>query len=308
MENLIITIKLNKHRVGEFIRYYQAYKKANNGPYISLYAIKDNVIITLYHSSKERDYDKVTFSGQNAKKEALIWSTDLKVATLSTSRQPSSSALSFLTYSKQYGSDEVGFGDFFGPLVVVAAYLDEIIYQELSDFVIKDSKKMDDSYIMTYGPLLAGKVKHKVNIVDPVKFNELTKKGYNMNKIKAMLHLNVLTLLHDECQIVAPIYIDKFASEENFSLYVEGMRLLPNITMKEKGESLYPSVALASVLARYYFLKEMAKLNAKYQTIIPLGASTKVDEFAQEFKKKHGQTALDKLVKQNFRNYQRLVA
>lgn len=307
MENTIITIKLNKRRVDEFIRYYHAYKKPNNGPYISLYALKDNVVITLYHSSKDRDYDKATFSGENAKKEATIWSDDLKVTTLSTSRQSSSSPLSFLTYSKQYGSDEVGFGDFFGPLVVVAAYLDEVIYQDLNDFVIKDSKKIDDNYILTYGPLLAEQVKHKVNIVDPVKFNQLTKKGYNMNKIKAMLHLNVLTLLQDECQISAPIYIDKFASEENFNRYVEGMRLLPDITMKEKGESLYPSVALASVLARYYFLKEMAKLNAKYQTTFPLGASTKVDDFAREFKKKHGQTALDKLVKQNFRNYQRLV-
>ena len=81
---------------------------------------------------------------------------------------------------------------------------------------------------------------------------------------------------------------------------------IKDLVMKEKGESLYPSVALASILARYYFLKEMDALSAQFKTSIPLGASSRVDEFALEFQKKHGKSALDKIVKQNFINYQRL--
>lgn len=299
------TIKLTKSDFKKLCAYYKAYQKQSSGAYIAFYAEVKDLKITAYSSTKDPLHFKVTFSGAHIESEAVKWSRSFVVNEKeSVSKRQESQ--NFIYYGPQYGSDEVGFGDFFGPLVVVAAYLDEQAYHELSSFIIKDSKKITDDYILSHVPLLINRVPHKVNIVDNLKFNDLTAKGYNMNKIKAMLHLHVLNLLKSEININATAFIDKFASEENFAKYTEGMKPINDLVMKEKGESLYPSVALASVLARYYFLVEMDKLSTKFKTKIPLGASHLVDEFAREFVKKHGLTVLNKIVKQNFANYRRL--
>ena len=75
---------------------------------------------------------------------------------------------------------------------------------------------------------------------------------------------------------------------------------------KEKGETYFPSVALASCIARYLFLKEIATLNEKYKVKIPLGASAEVDKFDIEFIKKYGENEFLKICKSNFKNYQKI--
>ena len=74
-----------------------------------------------------------------------------------------------------------------------------------------------------------------------------------------------------------------------------------------KGESIYPSVAAASIIARYAFLLEMDALNEKYETKIPLGASSKVNEFAKEFIAHNGITEFNKIAKKNFANYKEVI-
>jgi len=305
MEIKYSTIKIKKSDFAKFKSHYLEYQSENKGDYVVFFAIKQTSKITVYSSNKNPDHYKVVFNGPRIEDELNLWSRSY-VINKTASPTKTSASNEFIYFGPQYGSDEVGFGDFFGPLVVVACYLDETQYKALNDFIIRDSKKLTDDYILATVPLLLKRVEHKVNIVDNPKFNALTKKGYNMNKIKAMLHVNVLQLLKNELKIEATSFIDQFASYENFAKYTQGMDKISDLVMKEKGESLYPSVALASIMARYYFLKEIEKLNAKFATSIPLGAATKVDDFAREFLKKHGQSALDSIVKQNFINYQRL--
>ena len=80
-----------------------------------------------------------------------------------------------------------------------------------------------------------------------------------------------------------------------------------NITFKTKAESMYPSVALASMIARYCFLKEMEVLNNKYQMEFPKGAGIQADKFVQDFIKVHGIDELRKVAKLNFANYKNLL-
>ena len=75
------------------------------------------------------------------------------------------------------------------------------------------------------------------------------------------------------------------------------------ITFKTKGEVQYPSIAVSSLIARYSFLKELDLINQKFQVEIPKGASTTVDDFAQNFKDKFGKDELNKICKMNFKNY-----
>ncbi len=79
--------------------------------------------------------------------------------------------------------------------------------------------------------------------------------------------------------------------------------VLEGITFKTKGESSYPCVALASVIARYSFLLEKQKLEEKYQMSFPFGASIKADSFIKDFYDKYGLEELEKIIKKNFVNY-----
>ena len=75
---------------------------------------------------------------------------------------------------------------------------------------------------------------------------------------------------------------------------------------KEKGESYFPSVALASCIARYYFLEQMEFLSKKIGEKIPLGASKEVDEFAKRYLEKYGLEELKKICKVSFKNFKQL--
>ena len=50
------------------------------------------------------------------------------------------------------GSDEVGTGDYFGPIVVTATYVDKSNIDFLLELGVKDSKKMSDEQILSIVP------------------------------------------------------------------------------------------------------------------------------------------------------------
>lgn len=210
-----------------------------------------------------------------------------------------------VTTFPQIGSDEVGFGDFFGPLVVVSAYLTKADESYLLNNGITDSKKLDDTRILLLGHDLQTKISHVKNIVSNPKYNELISKGYNMNKMKAMLHHNVLTLLARKTNYTGSLYFDRFTTAPKFHEYIAGMPSAPLVSLAG-GESAALSIATASVLARFYFLLEIDKLNKLYHTTLPLGAGAKVDEFAKNFLKEKGPAALKLITKHNFRNFKDL--
>ena len=62
-----------------------------------------------------------------------------------------------------------------------------------------------------------------------------------------------------------------------------------NVLFSTKAEQLHVSVAAASILARFAFLKEMDKSDRNSGYTIPKGASAKVDEIAAKIYLKHGE-------------------
>lgn len=269
----------------------------NRGEYVLRHYKEKNIELIIYLNSKNEPY-KGVFTGEQLPTYLLPFLVD---DTKEESKDPSQKITNF----PHIGSDEVGFGDFFGPLVVVSAYLDKDIKAKISHLSIMDSKKIDDNTIILLGNTLKELVPHVKNIVSNPKFNELINEGYNMNHMKAMLHHNVLGKLALKMGYKGPLYIDKFTSQERYFEYTKNMPPAP-IILLNKGEDNSLSIASASILARYYFLEEMAKLNKRFKTIIPLGAGPKVDEFARRFLKENGPTNLKAITKHNFRNFKDL--
>ena len=173
-----------------------------------------------------------------------------------------------------------------------------------------DSKKMTDEKILRCAPILMNKLPYVTFTLSNTKYNEWTKKGFNMNKIKAILHNKVLYELSNKNLPYHKIIVDQFTTPRSYFSYLKQENItekVTKITFLTKGESKHLSVAAASVISRYIFLKEMDKLSEKYNTTILKGASDKVDNVGKEIVKKYGKNELYNIAKINFKNTEKIL-
>jgi len=180
----------------------------------------------------------------------------------------------------------------------------------LKSLGIDDSKKITDDKIMSIVPRFINEVVFSRLICKPEKYNEMMDKGLSMNEIKAILHNQALTNVREKIKSTdMKCYVDQFTSVDSYYRYlaIGGYKpLTNNIVFETKGESHYPSVAVSSMIARYSFIKYFEELEKEYKVEIPKGASLKVDEVAKKIYEKHGIDTINKLVKKNFVNYQKI--
>lgn len=202
------------------------------------------------------------------------------------------------------GTDEVGTGDFFGPIVVAAAFVDKSQFNKLIKLGIKDSKQLTDQKIIQIAPLIMQEIKYQIVSLDNVKYNYLTSvANYNMNKIKALLHNDAIIRLQQKLDSYDSIIIDAFTTKDKYLDYLKGQKFVEkNVELQEKGESKYLSIACASIIARYAFLHQLEKLSKEVGFDLPKGASNKVDLAIMKILKEYPDKYILKVGKTNFKN------
>lgn len=124
-------------------------------------------------------------------------------------------------------------------------------------------------------------------------------------QIKCLLHNTVLNRLYKRYPHVKCFCLDQFVNEKKYYDYLKESKNVIHPHMHIQGESYFPSVAVASVLARYLLLKEYQRLNAKYHLVFPRGSSHQVELFATTLVQKYSLAVLQTLCKQHFANYRR---
>lgn len=280
--------------------FYEAPSYPNKkNPYL-VFQVKtlDNVQVTCY---KSKEIYTLMFSGDRNKiiDEALIFIDDPVVIDEKTINKD------YLDNSYQIGTDEVGVGDFFGPLVVAATYVTPENLNLIEKLGIKDSKKLTDTKILEIGPIVEKYFLHEVCLCSPKKLVDLKNNGWNMHKIMANLHNTAQNNLLSKIKVnpSTKIYIDEFSNENLYFKYLVTNKPNLPIHFETKGESLYPSVACSSVLARYHFLKIWEKMNEYFKTEIPKGAGEEVDKTIQKLLRKYSLKDLKPYMKTFFRNY-----
>lgn len=280
--------------------FYEAPSYPNKkNPYL-VFQVKtlDNVQVTCY---KSKEIYTLMFSGDRNKiiDEALIFIDNPVVIDEKTINKD------YLDNSYQIGTDEVGVGDFFGPLVVAATYVTPENLNLIEKLGIKDSKKLTDTKILEIGPIVEKYFLHEVCLCSPKKLVDLKNNGWNMHKIMANLHNTAQNNLLSKIKVnpSTKIYIDEFSNENLYFKYLVTNKPNLPIHFETKGESLYPSVACSSVLARYHFLKIWGKMNEYFKTEIPKGAGEEVDKTVQKLLRKYSLKDLKPYMKTFFRNY-----
>lgn len=310
-----IKIKVDQSKLEEIRDFYECkeIKDAKN-PYL-LFQTKteDGVEVTAY---KSKDHFTIVFSGRKDDiiNEASIFEEEdivlQSIVEYDEEKKTNSNSIGYKDVHAQIGSDEVGVGDLFGPLVICAAYIRPSDMNILERLKVRDSKKLNDNNILSIGKELSSLITSSLIICSPKKICSLKEEGWSMHKIMANLHnqchLNLLK--NKEIPNNTIIYIDQFESSELYFKYLvtESPKNTHPFHFETKGESYYPSIAVASVLARYHFLLAWEKMENELGCIIPKGASSEADKVLLNLIKKLGNDAVVPHVKTFFRNYKDL--
>jgi len=266
-------------------------------PQHALFSAKSNkTTITAYKSMK------VLFQGENAEYEASIWQGIIPEK--KTKQAPKSNED---YYSFVIGSDEVGKGDYFGPLIVCASYVDQDIIDLAQNLKILDSKKMTDDDIRKVGKKLAEKVCFSLLKVDNLLYNNLKAQGLNVNEILAKTHNKAIDNLTKKINKTPVAIVDEFASMKNYQRYLINDQVYANTKLVQKAEDKYLAVAISSILARYQFLNDIDAMSEALGEKILLGASSKVDQLAAKLYQKLEINEYKKYVKYSFKNTEKVL-
>lgn len=297
-----VVIKVSKETQDKIIEYYKDKKRDKTIPYVIFQADDEDTVITMYTSGK------IMFQGTSADVDANMWKAiDGQSANEEEQKEKKKKEDKYY-YSTSIGSDEVGTGDYFGPIIVTSCYVKKENIPKLEKIGIKDSKKINDDKIKKIIKELLPLVKYKSIIVSNKEYNEKYGTNYNINKIKAIMHNKVLwEMAHEETEYDC-IIIDEFARENRYYEYINDCpNIQRGITFMTKAEDKNLAVGAASIISRYIFLKEFDKLSDELHIPLPKGAGAEVDKIGEEIVEKYGEEKLREVAKLNFKNTERIL-
>jgi ribonuclease HIII len=207
---------------------------------------------------------------------------------------------------ERIGIDESGKGDYFGPLVIAAVFVDATTQGELRLMQVRDSKKISDGRILEMAPDIKTICPHSVIAIGPQKYNELYAKIRNLNRLLAWGHAKALETLLERVTCERAIS-DQFGNERLILnvLQEKGRKIV--LEQRTKAESDL-AVAAASILARAEFLLRLKRLSSEVGTTLPKGASPAVELAAKMIVKKHGQERLGLVAKLHFKTTKAVLA
>ncbi|MBE6149390.1 MAG: ribonuclease HIII [Firmicutes bacterium] len=308
---MTITLKVSEETKEKMIEYFEDLKRPITPQYAVFQAIDGDSVVTLYESGK------CVFQGKDADLASEFWVATEKLnsgkaITTNSEDKKKQDKLDKINvidpkiyYASTIGSDEVGTGDYFGPIVVTAAYVDKENIKFLEELGVKDSKKLTDDKILQIVPQIIKKIPYECLILSNKEYNEKYTSDMNMNKIKAILHNKVLIKMTSKYNSDY-VVVDQFAKPYVYFNYLKDTNYYKNITFMTKAEDKCLSVACASLISRYIFLKEFDKLGQSINTTLIKGASDKVDELGKKLVEQYGFNKLKDIAKLNFKNTEKI--
>ncbi len=306
-----ITLKVSDNTKEKMKEYFEEKKRLKTPPYAVFQADEEDTVVTLYESGK------AVFQGISADIDANIWKEtekhlnpnkklEFKEAG-SKDNKKKTTINQKVYYSNSIGSDETGTGDYFGPIVVTAAYVTKENIPFLEKLGVKDSKKMTDEHIIKIIPEIKKKIPYASMILTNENYNKNHKENMNLNTMKAVLHNKVLLSLTEKYNDYDYIVVDQFAEPYIYYRYLKNIpKVQRNITFLTKAEDQCLAVACGAIISRYILIQEFDKLSKELGISIPKGAGENVDKIGAQLVKKYGAQLLNKIAKTNFKNTEKI--
>ncbi|NRD76060.1 ribonuclease HIII [Bacillus sp. BRMEA1] len=311
MGNVVLVCDQNK--ILKMRDYYGKYLVEKTPPSSVFAAKTPSCMITAYQSGK------VLFQGNACETEASKWgaadapNSPAKKNSTSTNKSAKNSGLpAEISKLSVIGSDEVGTGDFFGPITVVAAYVKKDQIPLLKELGVRDSKDLGDEKIIEIAKVIKDVVPFSLMTLKNEKYNQVQQQGMSQGKMKALLHNQAILKVLNKISPEKPdaILIDQFVQASTYYQHLKGQKSIAkdDVFFSTKAEGIHLAVAAASILARYAFIQYMDKLSEEAGFVIPKGAGAKVDEAAAKLILKKGRSCLPSFVKLHFANTDKALA
>jgi ribonuclease HIII len=214
------------------------------------------------------------------------------------------------TLTPHLGIDESGKGDFFGPLVIAAAYADEGLVATFRELNVRDSKRITSDQA---AEALAREIRKALGdrfalvTIGPAAYNRLYAKMRNVNRMLAWGHARAIEDLLTRVPNCPRAVSDQFGPVRQIeqALMKKGRRI--KLVQRPRAES-DPAVAAASILARAGFLAALRKMREEYAMIVPKGASAAVRETAVQLVRQRGPGVLVQAAKCHFKTTDQVLA
>ncbi len=161
----------------------QTYAHFSKNPYIEIFAKIEGVSISLYTSNK------LVFQGNNLEHVIKTYFPSIENELVEEKRVENKIS------QLNTGTDEVGCGDIFGPIVSCSCTIEnneQINY--LTQLGIKDSKKLSDEKIVKIASQIRkdSLIKYSINILSNQFINST---NLNLNELKTLSHIKCITQL-----------------------------------------------------------------------------------------------------------------
>lgn len=205
-------------------------------------------------------------------------------------------------FEPHIGVDESGKGDFFGPLVIAGAYVDEAMARRLREMGVMDSKRIgSDSRIGALAKQMRESgVVHEVIVIGPQRYNELYLKFRNLNKLLAWGHAKIIENLLERVPGCPRALSDQFANPKVLERALQARGRKIRLEQRTKAES-DPAVAAASIFAREGFVRWLDEAGARHGMPLPKGVSPAVKRNAAALVARDGHGILPQVAKMHFR-------
>ena len=306
---MVISFKVSDNTKEKLNEFYSDLKREKTPQYATFQAQDGDTVVTLYDSGK------VVFQGKDADLASDFWIATEKmenknlVVNNSDKKEKKETKKTYKYYYKStIGSDEVGTGDYFGPIVVTASYVSTDDIEFLESLGVKDSKKLTDEKILEIVPQIIKRIPYSSVILSNKDYNKYHELNYNMNKIKAILHNKALLDLKEKVKSYDFIIMDQFAEKYVYFSYLkETNNKVTDIVFLTKAEDQVLSVACASLISRYLFIKNFSQLEKELGMLLPKGSGTSVDEAGIKIVEKFGSDKLNEISKISFKNTERIL-
>jgi ribonuclease HIII len=267
-------------------------------PHQVFLARSGKLVVSLYESGK------VVIAGSDAQLEREVrW----YLSKLGATGEALPERLASVAGKMRIGTDEAGKGDYFGPLVVAGALVDEDAEKKLLALGVRDSKKVSDKMVLALEmeiKRVLGERRWDVLRIDPEKYNRLYSEMGNLNRILAWAHARVIENLlgrNTDCPLAV---VDQFsATSLAKALLQKGKQI--KIVQSVRGER-DAAVAAASNLARAEFVRRLEGIGREFGMEFPKGASA-VEEAALCIVERRGKEMLSKVAKMHFRTTKKII-
>lgn len=202
------------------------------------------------------------------------------------------------------GCYETGSLDFFGPLCVVACYVDQKDEKELN--ALELDKEMSSSDIERIGKILKDKLTYSLLLLDNSHYNQYVNEGQKLSCIKAKLYnqamINVIQRVE---RPVFKVTIDAFLSPKKYYRYLKNkIVVVRHIEFKEE---MSLAMKCARILSQYAYLQYYQNMCQSLNTTLPRGFNILANDTGTFLVQEYGKDILFKVSKTNFPNYKQIL-